>query len=125
MVNRCEPLINVVIENKPKVLTSPRRANRLGPKGKGSGIGAPKGGKQMTAGIVLAGAPSSGAVHTVAPSVYREVVTGSSTVAARPTIGRLSGLSCVRGDSHAQFLGGRGPAMAPCYPTAPCVERRT
>jgi hypothetical protein len=78
MVNRCEPLINVVIENKPKVLTSPRRANRLGPKGKGSGIGAPKGGKQMTAGIVLAGAPSSGAVHAVAPSVYREVVTGSN-----------------------------------------------
>lgn len=41
MVNRCEPLINVVIENKPKVLTSLARANRLGPKGKGSGIGAP------------------------------------------------------------------------------------
>ncbi len=29
-----------------------------------------------TAGIVLAGAPSSGAVHAVAPSVYREVATG-------------------------------------------------
>jgi hypothetical protein len=41
MVNICEPLINVVTENKPKVLTSPRRADRLGPKGKGSGIGAP------------------------------------------------------------------------------------
>ena len=35
-----EPLINVVKLNKPKVLTSPARANRLGPKGKGSGIGA-------------------------------------------------------------------------------------
>jgi hypothetical protein len=33
-------------------------------------------GKQMTAGLVLAGAPSSGAIHAVAPSVYREVVTG-------------------------------------------------
>ena len=33
----------------------------------------------MTAGRVLAGAPSSGAVHAVAPSVYREVVTGSLT----------------------------------------------
>jgi len=40
MVNTCEPLINVVTENKPKVLTCPRRANRLGPKGKGSGMGA-------------------------------------------------------------------------------------
>jgi hypothetical protein len=41
MVNKCEPLINVVTENKPKVLTSPGKADRLGPKGKGSGIGAP------------------------------------------------------------------------------------
>ncbi len=40
MVNIREPLINVVIEDKPKVLTSPRRAERLGPKGEGSGIGA-------------------------------------------------------------------------------------
>ena len=37
MVNRCEPLINVVIENKPKVLTSLARANRLGPKKKARG----------------------------------------------------------------------------------------
>ena len=41
MVNKCEPLINAVTENKPKVLTSPGKADRLGPKGKGSGIGAP------------------------------------------------------------------------------------
>jgi hypothetical protein len=41
MVNRGEPLINVVTEKKPKVLTCPRRANRLGPKGKGSGMSAP------------------------------------------------------------------------------------
>ena len=33
MVNICEPLINVVIENKPKMLTSPARADRLEPKG--------------------------------------------------------------------------------------------
>jgi hypothetical protein len=33
----------------------------------------------MTAGIVLAGAPSSGVIHAVAPSVYREVATGFST----------------------------------------------
>jgi len=30
----------------------------------------------MTAGIVLAGAPSSGVIHAVAPSGYREVVMG-------------------------------------------------
>ena len=47
MANICEPLINVVIENKPKVLgclqrqSNPERVHRLGPKGKGSGIGAP------------------------------------------------------------------------------------
>ena len=37
MVNICEPLINVVNGNKPKVLTSPKRTNRLGPKGKWPG----------------------------------------------------------------------------------------
>jgi hypothetical protein len=41
MVNTHEPLINVVTCDKPKVLTSPARTDRLGPKGKGSGIGAP------------------------------------------------------------------------------------
>ena len=41
MVNIREPLINVVIEDKPKVLKSLRRAGRLGPKGKRSGMGAP------------------------------------------------------------------------------------
>jgi hypothetical protein len=50
MVNPGESLINVVMENKPKVLggfgqsskqSSPARARRLGPKGTGSGIGAP------------------------------------------------------------------------------------
>lgn len=47
MANICEPLINVVIENKPKVLgclqrqSNPERVHRLGPKGKGAGIGAP------------------------------------------------------------------------------------
>jgi hypothetical protein len=35
MVNICEPLINFVIENKPKMLTSLTRADRLGPKGQG------------------------------------------------------------------------------------------
>ena len=40
MVNISEPLINVVNLNKPKVLTVPARNQRLGPKGKGSGIGA-------------------------------------------------------------------------------------
>jgi len=51
MVNIREPPINVVTEDKPKVLKSLRRADRLGPKGKalgpsaqgrrGSGMGAP------------------------------------------------------------------------------------
>ena len=41
MVKASEPLINVVNENKPKVLRVPARNHRLGPKGKGSGIGVP------------------------------------------------------------------------------------
>ena len=47
MVNICEPPINVVIEDKPKVLdglqrqSNPTRVHRLGPKGKGSGMSAP------------------------------------------------------------------------------------
>ena len=41
MVKTSEPLINVVNENKPKVLRVPARNHRLGPKGKGSGIGVP------------------------------------------------------------------------------------
>jgi hypothetical protein len=41
MVKTSEPLINVVTENKPKRLSVPARNHRLGPKGKGSGIGAP------------------------------------------------------------------------------------
>ena len=49
MVSICESLINVVTEDKPKVLgcsgiagqSNPARVHRLGPKGKGSGIGAP------------------------------------------------------------------------------------
>jgi hypothetical protein len=47
MANICEPLINVVMENKPKVLGCPQRqsnltrVHRLGPKGKGSGMSAP------------------------------------------------------------------------------------
>jgi hypothetical protein len=47
MVNVCEPLINVVMENKPKVLGCLEQPNplagihRLGPKGKGPGMGAP------------------------------------------------------------------------------------
>ena len=39
MVNICEPLINVVTLNKPKRLRVSTRDHRLGPKGKGSGIG--------------------------------------------------------------------------------------
>ncbi len=40
MVNRCEPLLNIVTLNKPKVLKVLKRNHRLGPKGKGAGIGA-------------------------------------------------------------------------------------
>ena len=47
MANICEPPINVVSESKPKVLgcpqrqPNPERVHRLGPKGKGSSMGAP------------------------------------------------------------------------------------
>ena len=38
----------------------------------------------MTAGYGLAGAPSSGVIHMVAPSVYREVVIVSSSQRVLP-----------------------------------------
>jgi hypothetical protein len=41
MVNPGEPLLNVVNENKPKVLSVPKRNRRLGPKGTGSSPGGP------------------------------------------------------------------------------------
>ena len=47
MANICEPLVNVVICAKPKVLggpcgpLNPERFHRLEPKGRGSSIGAP------------------------------------------------------------------------------------
>ena len=41
VVNIREPLLNVVTQDKPKVLRVPARNHRLGPKGKGSSIGAP------------------------------------------------------------------------------------
>ncbi len=41
MVKITEPLLNVVNENKPKVLRVPARNRRLGPKGKGSRLGTP------------------------------------------------------------------------------------
>ena len=49
MVSICESPINVVTEDKPKELgcsgsagqSNPARVHRLGPKGKGAGIGAP------------------------------------------------------------------------------------
>jgi len=41
MVKTTESLINVVNENKPKVLRVPARNHRLGPTGKGSSIGVP------------------------------------------------------------------------------------
>jgi hypothetical protein len=41
MANICELLINVVIGNKRKVLRHPGRVKTLGPKGRGSSMGAP------------------------------------------------------------------------------------
>jgi hypothetical protein len=41
MVSICEPLINVVKEDKPKVLFSPTRTLGLSQKARGSSMGAP------------------------------------------------------------------------------------
>ena len=42
MVKRCEPLLNVVTESKPKVLRSfPKKLVGLGQNGKGTSLGAP------------------------------------------------------------------------------------
>ena len=59
----------------------------------------------------------------VAPSVYREVAAGGKGLSWRvPPEGRLRCLSRVKGDFHARFLGGRGPVMAPGYPTESFLE---
>jgi hypothetical protein len=71
----------------------------------------------MTAGSVLAGTPSSEAIHAVAPSVYREVVTGSSTCRSVSYHGAFERLELCEGKLPCTVLRGRGPAMAPCYPT--------
>ena len=76
----------------------------------------------MTAGYGLAGAPSSGMIHAVAPGVYREVTAGGMSVVARPTKGRLSGLSGLTRKCHGPFLGGGAAATPPCYPTGQKVR---
>ena len=52
----------------------------------------------------------------VAASAYREGVTRFTRRTASPREGRLRGLSRVKGNFHARFLGGGAAAMPPCYP---------
>jgi hypothetical protein len=75
MVKTSEPLINVVILNKPKVLRVPARNHRLGPKGKGSSIGAPN-------------SPSA----DDAPSAKRRNLTHSNQVLSRNVVSPSSSL---------------------------------
>jgi len=67
MVNRGEPLLNVVNENKPKRLK--RSTHRLGPKGTGSGSGVPN-------------SPDADAV----PSAERRNLSPSSQVRSRNVV---------------------------------------
>ena len=75
MANICELLINVVSENKPKVLGCPQRqpnserVHRLGPKGKGSSIGAP-----------------NSSIADVEPSAKRQGLTHAIRVLARNVV---------------------------------------
>ena len=52
----------------------------------------------------------------VAASAYREGVTRFTRRTASPREGRLRGLSRVKGNFHARFLGGGAAATPPCYP---------
>ena len=70
----------------------------------------------MTAGIVLAGAPSSGAVHAVAPSVYREVVTGSNACRSASYHGAFERLEPDDGKLSSPVLRGRGGGNAALLP---------
>ena len=78
----------------------------------------------MTAGYGLAGAPSSGVIHAVAPGVCREVAARVFAV-ARPTKGRLSGSSRMTRKCQVRFLGGWGAAMPPGYPTKNMLAEET
>ena len=70
----------------------------------------------MTAGRVLAGAPSSGAVHAVAPSVYREVVTGSNACRSASYHGAFERLELCEGKLSCTVLRGRGASNGPLLP---------
>ena len=70
----------------------------------------------MTAGCGLAGAPSSGAVHAVAPSVYREVVTGSSTCHSASYHGAFERLELCEGKLSCTVLRGQGASNGPLLP---------
>ena len=72
----------------------------------------------MTAGYGLAGAPSSGVIHVVAPGVYREVAARQYSLLQRVLPrGVSSGSSRMTRKCHVRFLGGRGAVMPPGYPT--------
>jgi hypothetical protein len=55
----------------------------------------------------------------VAASAYREGVTRFPRRTASPREGRLRGLSRVKGDFQARFLGGGAAVTPPCYPAQP------
>lgn len=111
MVNPGESLIDVVTENKPKVMgclgwsskqSSPARARRLGPKGKGSGTGAPNS-------PVADGAPPAerrNLTHACLPS-HRQA--GTCTERGKP-VGRLPSF---RVGTDADQKAGRGRESEP------------
>ena len=70
----------------------------------------------MTAGYGLAGAPSSGAIHVVAPGVYREVVAGSIACCSASYQGAFERLERSDGKLSRAVLRGRGGGNAALLP---------
>jgi hypothetical protein len=69
----------------------------------------------MTAGMVLAGAPSSGVIRAVAPSGYREVVTSTGGGSASYQ-GAFEGLERLDAKVSRAVLRGRGGGNAALLP---------
>jgi len=70
----------------------------------------------MTAGYGLAGAPSSGAIHAVAPGVYREVTAGDNACCSASYQGAFERLERSDAKVSRAVLRGPGASNGPWLP---------
>lgn len=78
----------------------------------------------MTAGYGLAGAPSSGAIHAVAPGVYREVTAGDNACWSASYQGAFERLERSDAKVSRAVLRGPGASNGPWLPDRRNCETR-